>query len=118
MRWAKNARRSSPRLAPAVVHDLIDAGPWRSVRTIRKALDDPTEEKLGLIEAPTVVVRPEHDHLVRPEWTERVAERIPDAKVVVLPHSGHSIGTDAAARLTYLLGRFLAETDRAASKAR
>jgi pimeloyl-ACP methyl ester carboxylesterase len=112
LRWVRNAPRSSPRLAPTVVHDLIDAGPWRSVRTLRKALDDPAEEKLALIEAPTLVVRPERDHLVRAEWTERVADLIPDAELVVLPKTGHSIGSRAAARLTALLVPFLAETER------
>ena len=47
LRWARNAPRSSPRLAPTVVHDFIDAGPWRSVRTLRRALEDPIEDKLS-----------------------------------------------------------------------
>jgi pimeloyl-ACP methyl ester carboxylesterase len=111
LRWARNAPHSSPRLAPAVVHDLIDAGPWRSVRTLREALDDPVEEKLGQIEAPTLVVRPERDHLVPPSWTERVADLIPDAELVVLPKASHSIGSRSAARLTALLVPFLAETE-------
>jgi pimeloyl-ACP methyl ester carboxylesterase len=118
LRWARNAPRSSLRLAPTVVHDLIDAGPWRSVRTVRKALDDPTEEKLGLIEAPTLVVRPGRDHLVRPEWTERIADLIPDAELAVIPKSGHSIGRRSAARLTALLRLFLAETGQAPSEVR
>lgn len=111
LRWARNAPRTSPRLAPTVVHDLIDAGPWRSVRTLRQALDDPAEEKLDRIEAPTLVVRPERDHLVRAEWTERVAELIPDSELVVLPKASHSIGPRTAARLTALLVPFLAETE-------
>jgi pimeloyl-ACP methyl ester carboxylesterase len=111
LRWARNAPRSSPRLAPTVVHDLIDAGPWRSVRTLRKALDDPVEEKLGEIDAPTLVVRPERDHLTPAAWTERVARLIPDAELVILPKAGHSIGTRTATRLTALLVPFLAETE-------
>ena len=114
MRWVRNMPRSSPRLAPAVVHDVIDAGPWRSVRTIRKALDDPTEQKLDLIEAPTLIVRPEHDHLARPAWTELVAELIPNAELVVLLRSGHSIGPRSAVRLAALLAPFLADTEQAA----
>jgi pimeloyl-ACP methyl ester carboxylesterase len=112
LRWARNVPRSSPRLAPTVVHDLIDAGPWRSVRTFRRSLADRAEEKLHLIEAPTLVVRPERDHLVPATWTERVAELIPDAELVVLPKASHSIGVRAAARLTALLFPFLAESDQ------
>jgi pimeloyl-ACP methyl ester carboxylesterase len=113
LRWARNAPRSSPRLAPTIVHDFIDAGPWRSVRTLRQALDDPIEDKLGDIEAPTLVVRPERDHLVPEAWTERVAELIPDSELVVLPKAGHTIGSKAAARLTALLVPFVADTDGA-----
>ena len=109
MRWARNAPRSSPRLAPTVVHDIFDAGPWRSMRTLRCALEDPVEEKLVDIEAPTLVVRPEHDHLVPADWVERVAQKIPDAELVVLPKAAHAIGSRAAARLTALLVPFLAD---------
>jgi pimeloyl-ACP methyl ester carboxylesterase len=116
MRWARNAPRSSPRLAPTIVHDLIDAGPWRTARTLRGALDDPIEEKLGEIEAPTLVVRPERDHLVPEAWTERVAQLIPDAELVTLPKAGHTIGPRAAARLTALVVPFLAESDDAAGE--
>jgi pimeloyl-ACP methyl ester carboxylesterase len=113
LRWARNAPHTSPRLAPTIVHDLFDAGPWRAARTLRKALDDPMEEKLGDIEAPTLVVRPERDHLVPEEWTERVAELIPDSELVTLPKAAHTIGPKAAARLTALLVPFLAESDDA-----
>jgi pimeloyl-ACP methyl ester carboxylesterase len=111
LRWARNAPRFSPRLAPTVVHDFIDAGPWRAARTLRRTLDDRVEEKLGEIEAPTLVVRPERDHLVPEEWTKRVAKLIPDSELVVLPKAGHSIGPRAASRLTALLVPFLVETE-------
>jgi pimeloyl-ACP methyl ester carboxylesterase len=111
MRWARNAPRSSPRLAATIVHDFIDAGPWRTARVLREALDDPIEEKLGDIEAPTLVVRPERDHLVREAWTERVAELIPDSELVTLPKAAHTIGHRAASRLTALLTPFLTESD-------
>jgi pimeloyl-ACP methyl ester carboxylesterase len=113
LRWARNAPRSSPRLAPTIVHDFIDAGPWRSVRTLRRALEDPIEDKLGDIEAPTLVVRPERDHLAPAAWTERVAKLIPEAELVVLPKARHAIGARAAARLTALLVPFLSPSEDA-----
>jgi pimeloyl-ACP methyl ester carboxylesterase len=112
LRWARNAPRSTVRIAPTLVHDLIDAGPWRSLRTLRWALDDPIEDKLGQVEARTLVVRPERDHLVPAAWTERVATQIPDAELVVLPKAGHYIGSRAAARLTTLLIPFLVTSER------
>ena len=109
LRWARNLRRSSPRLAPTVMHDFFDAGPWRAMRSLRRARDDRVEEKLAQIEAPTLIVRPEHDRLVPEEWSERVAKRIPDAELVVLLKAGHSIGPRTASRLTALLVPFLVD---------
>lgn len=117
LRWARNAPRSSPRLAPTIVHDFIDAGPWRTAHTLRQALDDPIEEKLGDIEAPTLVVRPERDHLVPEAWTKRMADLIPDSELVTLPKAAHTIGPKAAARLTALLVPFLAESNDAVEEA-
>jgi pimeloyl-ACP methyl ester carboxylesterase len=111
IRWARNAPRSSPRLAPTIAHDFIDAGPWRTVRTLRQALDDPVEDKLSEIEAPTLIVRPERDHLVPEAWTKRVAKLIPDSELLVLPKAGHSIGPKTATRLTALLVPFLVEAE-------
>jgi pimeloyl-ACP methyl ester carboxylesterase len=109
LRLVRNAPRSSPRLAPTVVHDFIDAGPWRSMWTLRRAFEDPIEDKLADIEAPTLVVRPERDHLAPAEWTEHVAELIPDAELVVVPKARHAIGPRTAARLTALLVPFLSD---------
>jgi pimeloyl-ACP methyl ester carboxylesterase len=117
LRWARNARRSSPRLAPTIVHGFFDAGPWRTARTLREAIDDPIEEKLGDIEAPTLVVRPERDHLVSEAWTERVAKLIPDSELVTLPKAAHTIGPKAAARLTALMVPFLTESEDAVEEA-
>jgi pimeloyl-ACP methyl ester carboxylesterase len=111
IRWARNAPHSSPRLAPTIVHDFIDAGPWRSVRSLQRALADPVEEKLSEIEAPTLVVRPERDRLVPEDWTKRVAKLIPDSELAVLPKAGHSVGPRTATRLTALLVPFLVEAD-------
>ena len=64
-----------------------------------------------MIEAPTLVVRPERDRLVPEDWTKRVAKLIPDSELAVLPKAGHSVGPRTAARLTALLVPFLVEAD-------
>ena len=111
LRWVRNAPHWSPRLAPTLMHDLIDAGPWRSARTLREALGDRVERKLSRVRAPTLVVRPERDHLVPEAWAERVAELIPHSELVVLPKAAHSIGPRTATRLAALLVGFLSDGD-------
>ncbi|MGH2984855.1 MAG: alpha/beta fold hydrolase [Solirubrobacterales bacterium] len=105
-RWARGAIFASPALAPHLVHDLIDAGPWRAVRSLKMALEDPIESKLPAVEAPTLVVRGSHDQLVPRGWAERVAELIPEAELASV-RGGHVPGPRTAARLAPLIERFV-----------
>jgi 2-hydroxy-6-oxonona-2,4-dienedioate hydrolase len=107
-RWARGAFFASPSLAPHLVHDLIDAGPWRAVRSLRMALADPIESKLPAVDAPTLVVRGSHDQVVPRSWAEQVAELIPEAKLGSI-RGGHVPGSRAAARLAPLIERFVAD---------
>jgi len=107
-RWARGTIFASPALAPHVVHDLIDAGPWRAVRSLRMALKDPIESKLPEVEAPTLVIRGSHDRLVPRSWAERVAELIPESEQASV-RGGHVPGPRAAGRLAPLIERFVLE---------
>ena len=107
-RWARSVIFGSPALAPHLVHDLIDAGPWRAARSLRMALKDPIESKLPEIEAPSLVIRGSHDQLVPRSWAEQVAELIPEAEQASI-RGGHIPGPRAAARLAPLIERFVFE---------
>jgi pimeloyl-ACP methyl ester carboxylesterase len=107
-RWARGALFGSPALAPHLVHDLIDAGPWRAARSLRMALKDPIESKLPEVEAPSLVIRGSHDQLVPRSWAEQVAELIPEAEQASI-RGGHIPGPRAAARLAPLIERFVFE---------
>jgi pimeloyl-ACP methyl ester carboxylesterase len=115
-RWARGAIFASPALAPQLAHDLIDAGPWRAARSLRMALKDPIESKLPEVEAPSLVIRGSHDHLVPRSWAERVVELIPEAEQASI-RGGHIPGPRAAARLAPLIERFVFEqTDEPAAE--
>lgn len=105
-RWARGAIFASPALAPHLVHDLIDAGPWRAVRSLKMALEDPIESKLPAVEAPTLVVRGSHDQLVPRSWAEQMADQIPDAELASV-RGAHIPGPRAAARLAPLIEGFV-----------
>jgi pimeloyl-ACP methyl ester carboxylesterase len=105
-RWARGAIFASPAPAPRIVHDLIDAGPWRAARSLKMALQDPVESKLPEVEAPALVIRGSRDQLVPSNWVERVAELIPEAELTSI-RGGHVPGPRAAARLASLIERFV-----------
>jgi 2-hydroxy-6-oxonona-2,4-dienedioate hydrolase len=111
-RWVRGAFFASPALAPRRVHDLIDAGPWRAVRSMRMALADRIESKLPAVGAPALVVRGSHDQVVPSSWAERVTELLPDAELVSI-RGGHVPGPRAAARLAPLIERFVGDESEA-----
>jgi pimeloyl-ACP methyl ester carboxylesterase len=110
-RWARGAHRSSPLRAPTAIHDLLDAGPFRTMRALKHALDDPIEDELPDVEAPTLVVRGTHDRLVPPSWAAQVAELLPRGEIATLAHAGHTIGSRGAESLAHLIDRFLKNPD-------
>jgi proline iminopeptidase len=46
-------------------------------------------ERLAEISVPTLVVGGKHDVHVSPAWSEAMAEKIPNAQLVMMEHSGH-----------------------------
>jgi pimeloyl-ACP methyl ester carboxylesterase len=57
----------------------------------RSALEDRMEERLPLIEQPTVVVHGERDAFVSREWAEQVADLLPHGRLVVVPGEPHAV---------------------------
>jgi len=70
-------------------------------------------DRLPQITAPTLVIHGENDRLVPPENAKILADRIPNAKLVILPHASHIFPTDQPERtreelLAFLTGSSLA----------
>jgi 2-hydroxy-6-oxonona-2,4-dienedioate hydrolase len=70
--------------------------------TVRSALADRIEQRLPLIEQPTLVLRGEEDRFVNAEWAVQVVALLPCARLVVVPrepHAVHYTRPDLVARL-------------------
>jgi 2-hydroxy-6-oxonona-2,4-dienedioate hydrolase len=59
--------------------------------TARSALADRIEDRLPLIEQPTLVLRGSHDSFVSAAWAERVAALLPRSRLVVIPGEPHAV---------------------------
>lgn len=82
--------------------DDLGVGLRRLVATARAALDDRIEDRLALVQQPTVVVRGGADPFVGADWAERVASLLPDGRLVVVPgepHAVHFTRPDVVARV-------------------
>ena len=62
-----------------------------------------TESRLSQIQLPTLLVRPGKDILIRPTQTDRLAERIPNAKVLRFDDAGHGVTFQKATELNAAL---------------
>ena len=62
-----------------------------------------TESRLSRIEPPTLLVRPGMDILIRPTQTDRLAARIPNARVLRFEDAGHGVTFQKAAELNRAL---------------
>ena len=68
--------------------------------------------RLGNIQAPTLIVAGEKDATVALSTKVELAQRIPRARLVIVPGSGHATPLDAVDAFNRLLLPFLAEVDR------
>jgi pimeloyl-ACP methyl ester carboxylesterase len=79
---------------------------WRAYAAEQQVLvrDLPAlEQRLGSISAPTTIVAGSDDHVVPIEAERKLAEQIPDAKLVTLERTGHLVLQQQAERLAELI---------------
>jgi pimeloyl-ACP methyl ester carboxylesterase len=107
-RWIANAPAESPRQAPIIALDYLEAGLTRAVRTYSYALADPIERRLPKVRQPTLVVRGERDRIVPQAWAEEVTRLLPRGRLVVVPGVAHTVNFTAADRLAGAVRCFLA----------
>jgi pimeloyl-ACP methyl ester carboxylesterase len=66
-------------------------------------------DRLPSIQAPTLVIHGETDQLVPPENAKIIADRIPGAERIMLPHASHLFTTDQPEASHAAILRFLAQ---------
>jgi len=71
-----------------------------------------TTKRLARIELPTLLVRPGKDILIRPTQTDRLAARIPNARVVRFDDAGHGVTFQKAEELNAALRDHVAQVEQ------
>lgn len=111
LRWLRDAPRENPSQGPLMIRDYRDAGLRRALDAFRRMIEDPIEEKLPRIQAPTLVVRGSRDPIVPQRWAEEVTHLLPRGRLVVIPGAAHTINYSAPRELARATLSFLDGSD-------
>lgn len=85
----------APSLVPVLVRDYLACGPARFLRTLRLLLRDTPEEKAASLVVPAVLMRGSRDALAPEAWLTRLAQPMPDVRVVQVAGVGHALNWSA-----------------------
>ena len=90
VRQAVERPREPLSLTTLTIPDYRRAGLLRMLRMARYAVADRIEEKLPLIEAPTLIIRGTRDPISPQRWVEQMVRLLPNGRLVVVPGAPHS----------------------------
>jgi 2-hydroxy-6-oxonona-2,4-dienedioate hydrolase len=108
VRWAHSIPLEPPMLILTVMRDVLEFGLLRAAWTLHYAMVDHLEEKLPLVQAPTLAIRGEWDALASQAWIERIAAAAPYGHAMTLPGGGHAVNYDAVEPTAGIIRRFVA----------
>jgi pimeloyl-ACP methyl ester carboxylesterase len=96
---------------PVLVGDLLRAGPRTILRATQEVLSADLSERLGAVQAKTMVIWGEKDTLLDPELGRELARRLARACFVCVKGAGHNPMWDQPQCFNELLLAFLADDD-------
>jgi pimeloyl-ACP methyl ester carboxylesterase len=106
---------AAPAALKASIHDAVLRAPARSLLADFRACDGfDVMPRLGAIAAPTLVVVGSDDRLTPPKYAELLHQRIPGARLVVVPGAGHYVQLEQPAATTAALRELILSVREAA----
>jgi 2-hydroxy-6-oxonona-2,4-dienedioate hydrolase len=105
----RDSTREPLSLIALTTRDDASVGIRRLLATARVVLGDRIEERLPLIEQPTVVVYGENDGFIGRDWAERVAALLPRGRLIVIPHEAHAVHYTRPDLIAAIVGELLVE---------
>ncbi|WP_169053884.1 alpha/beta fold hydrolase [Agromyces sp. H66] len=105
LRFLQDIAIVNPKVLATGFAAYLDAGPRWFIANLRPMLDHRIELVLPSIEAETLVIRGEHDHLVPRYWAEEMAALAPRGRFAEVPGRGHDTMVVTGHRVGELVAR-------------
>ena len=106
---ARAVRYMNLSFLPVLVGDLLRAGPRTMLRATQEVLSADLSDRLGAVQAKTMVIWGQKDTVLDPELGRKLAERLARACFVCVEGAGHNPMWDRPQRFNELLLDFLAD---------
>lgn len=107
----QTVRNGVPEFAPVLVRDLLRCHPWSAVAATVDALQPDAASHLARIISPTLVVWGEHDAITPLALGRAIAESVANARLIVIPNTGHSPMWECAEAFNSEVLRFFIDRD-------
>jgi pimeloyl-ACP methyl ester carboxylesterase len=107
MRALNDFVREPPSLWAIMFQDFLDAGPRRTVLTLRSLQQCRLEAWLPRVDVPALVVGGERDRIVPGWWLDKVAALLPQGRVAVIRQARHVPNFSHPAQLAALVRPFV-----------
>ena len=91
VRWRQNQAYNPGFIEHVTDEEYRKAGVWRLLRSFMFQITDRIEDKAPAIEAPTLVIRGEHDPIATQEFCELLVRRLPRGELSVIPDVAHTL---------------------------
>ena len=108
-RAAVDVFRERPSLYPVIASEYLKAGVVRTWRTLQDLVRDRPEDRLRHVHVPVLVVRGSEDEIVPAAWAERVAQGLPQGRLLTVDGAAHAVNFGAPERLAEAVSAFVAE---------
>ena len=112
-----NGRREPRPMGPLARIDYAKAGLGRALATARILIRDRIEERLPLIDAPTLVLHGSRDPVSPERWAEEAARLLPRGRLAVVEGGTHTMNYTYPAEFAAAVLPFLQESDAAGAPA-
>jgi pimeloyl-ACP methyl ester carboxylesterase len=104
---ARDSLRERPSTNAIVFGDYLRCGPRRYLVELGAMMAYPTEQRIGSVQAPVLVIRGAHDPLARSPWCRLLTDRARDGRLVEIPGAPHVVQESAPRRVLDAISSFV-----------
>ncbi len=104
---ARDSLRERPSTNAIVFGDYARCGPRRYLAELGAMMAYPTEEKIGSVQVPILVIRGSRDPIARSRWCRMLTNRAQDAQMIEVPHGPHVVQESEPEQVFGAIARFV-----------